>query len=179
MINAKSDAEIPYPSRSARAGQQSDRPLVPHDPMRFHFVIAGVLAGGCCLGGALVVSTVVAYVDAYHLTTDFDALKFRTPAMLFEFQFQVWLLVDLVMTFIFVITHLFLCWAWDLPGPRSTRAIWLPPFLSGIALALLPLLSWILLRSAGFPWLVAIGPVVAAFVVSKLRNNRRARAPTD
>ncbi len=146
--------------------------------MRDHFVIAGLLAGVCCFAGALLVSTLATYVNAYHLTTNFDALKFRTPALLFEVQFQVWLLVDLVMTFIFVITHLLLCWAWDVPGPRSTRAIWLPPFLSGIALALLPLLNWILLRSAGFLWLVAIGPVVAAFAVSKYGNKGRVRART-
>jgi len=54
------------------------------------FIVAGIIGGA-----------VVAYVDAYHVLEIHEGFKFKTPAAVWEFQFNIWGPVVLIMALIF------------------------------------------------------------------------------
>ncbi len=108
-------------------------------------------------------AAIVAYIDAYHVLEIDESFKFRTPAAVWEFQFNIWWPVVLIMTFLFLCTSQIARRGFKANSESSY--VMLTSFAAIVLVSTLYLAPMALNNSGVFLVVMIGGPIVAAATI--------------
>lgn len=121
---------------------------------------------------AVASAAVVSYFDAYHVLTDREGLKFKTPEAIFEFQMGIWVPLAFVSSILIVASYAFCRSMWH---SASCVSAFIGVAIAGAALPSIIYVCGRWVRSGGFSLVAMVvipiaGAVMAAFAGRKMTD---------
>ncbi len=108
-------------------------------------------------------AAIVAYIDAYYVLEIDESFKFRTPASVWEFQFNIWWPVVLIMAFLFLCTSQIARRVFKVNSESSH--VMFTSFAAIVLVSMLYLVPMVLNNSGAFLVVMIGGPIAAGATI--------------